>query len=299
MQDLIIIGGGPAGLSAATNAAAEGLSVTLLERDVVLGGQAGTSSRIENYLGFPNGVSGADLTRAAEDQASRLGANLLTDRQVVSLDFNEATGFWLTACRKGDKFVSAAVMLAVGVDYRRLKVEGGQSGIVMYGAPAEAHHECKDKDVIVVGGGNSAGQAALNLAAVGARVRMLVRRPLKQTMSRYLIERIAVDSRIVAEIGEIESVCTAEQRVTTKDGRVLPAFRVFAYIGSEPRTDFIQHCCTVDEKGFIETDGDFSANQAGMFVAGDVRADSRKRVAAAAGEGAIAAAAVWRFVYGA
>lgn len=298
MHDLVVVGGGPAGLSAALNAAAEGLRVILLERLDYLGGQAGTSSRIENYLGFRNGVSGEELTRLAAGQAKRLGADLRTSHGVARIEHNPATGYWLTVCDGGEQHVSSAIIVAVGVDYRRLSVPGGQSDLVLYGAPASAHEECKDHEVVVIGGGNSAGQAALNLADIGARVTLLVRRSLRHTMSQYLIERVAKHPAITAMIGEAERVNEDTRDVYTDIGTVLPAHRVFAYIGSVPRTDFIRHCCTLEEPGFIETDADFMANEEGLFAAGDVRMNSRKRVAAAAGEGAIAAASAWRHVAG-
>jgi thioredoxin reductase (NADPH) len=301
MHDLIIVGGGPAGLSAAVNAAAEGLTVTLLERNEELGGQAGTSSRIENYLGFRNGVSGEELTRHAAKQAVRLGADLRTNHGVARIEHNAATGFWLTVCDGGEQHVSTAVLIAVGVDYRRLKIPGGESDLVLYGAPASAHDECKGHDVVVIGGGNSAGQAALSLAGSGARVTLLVRRSLRHTMSRYLIERIAKHPAVAATIGEADAVEDGSgelKGVWTKEQTFLNAHRVFAYIGADPRTDFIRHCCKLEPPGFVETDNDFMANEDGLFAAGDVRMHSQKRVASAVGEGAIAAAAAWRHVAG-
>lgn len=299
MHDLTIIGGGPAGLSAAANAAAEGLNVVLLEAADVLGGQAGTSSRIENYLGFPQGVDGVTLTSAAARQAKRLGADLRTGKRVERLEHNPATELWVATCEAGDRFVSRAVLLAVGVDYRRFPVEVDPHELVLYGAPASAHEECAGHPVVVVGGGNSAGQAALNLARIGAHVALLVRRPLRQTMSRYLIERIATAEHITARIGEVAGVYPESPGVVLKGGEELDAHRIFAYIGSEPRTAFVSGCCSTVPPGFIPTDENFQANDAGLFVAGDVREGSYKRVAAAVGEGAVAAAAVWRFIFNA
>lgn len=298
MLDSVVIGGGPAGLSAALNGAAEGLDVLLLERSQSLGGQAGTSSRIENYLGFPNGVAGEPLTRRAAKQAQRLGAQLITGHAVTGVEHNQATGFWMTSCDQGCKHLSRTVILATGVDYKRLEIPGAvryaAEGKLLYGAPASAHEECIGQPVVVIGGGNSAGQAALNLAKLGAYVQLLVRRPLAQTMSHYLIERLAVDQHIEPIIGTARAIqCN---KVVTQDGRYLPAFRVFAYIGMTPRTNFLKQC-SLSKSGFIHTDDQFAANEHGLYVAGDVREGSFKRVAAAVGEGAIAAAAAWRQLY--
>jgi thioredoxin reductase (NADPH) len=295
MHDLVIIGGGPAGLSAALNGAAEGLDVLLLEGLDYLGGQAATSSRIENYLGFPDGIAGEPLTRKAAKQAARLGADLRTSHRVVSAAHNPATGYWAVECAGGTTHLSRAVLVAVGVDYRRLGIHGGDAEHVLYGAPASAHEECQDHNVVVIGGGNSAGQAALNLAHLGARVTLLVRRPLRATMSQYLIERVALHPGVTPVLGEPEVI--DGPWVTAADGGAYRADRVFVYIGSTPRTDFLHHCCTVVDPGYIQTDGSHAANDAGLFAAGDVRAGSFKRVAAAVGEGAVAAASAWRHIF--
>lgn len=297
MHDVIIIGGGPAGLSAALNGAAEGLNTLLLERAPVLGGQAGTTSLIENYLGFPNGVAGEPLTRKAVKQARRLGADIRTSHAVVAMEHNEATGTWLTTCERDTRHVSRTVILAVGVDYRQLPDSVDPLHRALYGAPASAHEECRGRDVVVIGGGNSAGQAAVNLSKIGARVTLLVRRPLKHTMSRYLIEKVAIDPNIDARIGSVGAI--KEQSIQPEDDvfEDIPADVVFAYIGMTPRTTFVEDCCTIHPPGFVPTDDQFRATETGLFVAGDVREGSFKRVAAAVGEGAIAAAAAWRHIY--
>jgi thioredoxin reductase (NADPH) len=295
MHDVVIIGGGPAGLSAAVNSAAEGLSTLLLEQLPYLGGQAGTSSHIENYLGFPQGVAGEPFIRRAAAQAKRLGASLVTEHAVTKVEHNPATDMWVVHCEAGCRHIARTVILASGVDYRRLDIPGGTDEHVLYGAPASAHIECTGHPVVVIGGGNSAGQAVLNLAKLGAHVHLLVRRPLRHTMSQYLIERIAVTENVEPVIGEPTRIDPGG--VATDRGMRLAAHRVFAYIGMVPRTAFIDNCCSTEGRGFIHTNDQFSANDAGLFVAGDVRAGSFKRVAAAVGEGAIAAASAWRHVF--
>lgn len=299
LYDTVIIGGGPAGLSAALNSAAEGLTVLLLERDPQLGGQAGTSSRIENYLGWPNGVGGKTLTQKALKQAMRLGAQVQTSRKVTSVEHSPMTGYWMTTCVGGEQFLSRTVVLASGVDYKRLLPSQDPRGLALYGAPAMAHEECAGHEVLVIGGGNSAGQAALNLARIGARVTLLARHPLLDSMSSYLIERLAVSKQVTMKMGELLTLAEDTATIGPNPRTFVPTYRAFVYIGMEPRTAFVKNCCTLDppESGYVKTDTGFRANGNGLFAAGDVRQGSFKRVSAAVGEGAIVSAKVWAHIY--
>ncbi len=294
--DLVVVGGGPAGLAAAVYGASEGLKTVMVER-VAPGGQAGQSSRIENYLGFPSGLSGSDLARRATDQARRLGAELLTVKEAIGL---RAEGAARLLELSDDSGLSASgVLLASGVSYRQLDTPGFPEltgAGVYYGAAMTEARACKGQHIIVIGGANSAGQAAVYFAGWAASVTMLVRSSLEKSMSRYLIEQIAALANVnvltgaTATAGEEEDGQLRRVRIDGPDGEdTLPADACFVFIGASPRTDWLQGVLARDERGFILSGRDVQANGwplqrepyvletsvPGVFVAGDVRARSR------------------------
>jgi thioredoxin reductase (NADPH) len=322
--DLVVIGGGPAGLGAAVYGASEGLRTVLVERTAT-GGQAGQSSRIENYLGFPDGVSGDQLTDRARRQAIRFGAELLTTRDVVGL---EPTGSGRTVHFADGASVSAhSVILATGVSYQRLAVSGldrltGRG--VYYGSALTEAASCKGQDVYVVGGANSAGQAAAYLARGARSVTILVRgTTLETSMSYYLIQQLAgmdaVRVRPCTEVIEAHGDDHLE-RLTLRDNatgtvETVDAGWLFVFIGAAPRTDWLGDLVARDARGFVLACPDLAPDGGrppgwtlerapyhletsvpGVFVAGDVRAESAKRVASAVGEGAMAVMLVHRYL---
>jgi thioredoxin reductase (NADPH) len=314
--DLVILGGGPAGLAAAVYGASEGLRTVVVERDAP-GGQAGLSSRIENYLGFPSGLSGADLTRRAVAQAKRFGADILAPQRAVAL---QADGSYrVTSLQDGGRLSSHAVLIATGVQWRKLNVPGADrltGAGVYYGAGAFEAASCKDEDVFVIGGANSAGQAAMNFAAYARRVIMLVRgESLSTSMSKYLIDECARKPNIEVQYGvqlveahgadRLEAISVRCDRTGEVDKT--PAFSVFVFIGAEPGTDWLEGVVARDGRGFILTGSDLFLNGQrpkgwlldrdptlletslpGVFAVGDVRHGSVKRVASGVGEGSIA-----------
>ena len=296
--DLLVVGGGPAGLGAAVYGASEGLE-TLVVESTALGGQAGSSRRIENYLGFPAGISGAELTSRAVTQARKFNARTATPYRVISLE----AGNGHHIVRLGEDHVIAArsVILATGAQYRRLPVEGlaDYEGIsVFYAAGPPEAQLCGASRVGVVGGGNSAGQAAVWLARGGALVTLLHRRAnLRDTMSAYLIqelERYGVAVRDSSEIGALHGDDGSLNAVTLKTGERLPFSFLFLFLGARPCTEWLDDAVARDEDGFILTGaaagGDYllETSVPGVFAAGDVRSGSIKRCAAAVGEGSMA-----------
>jgi thioredoxin reductase (NADPH) len=315
VYDVVVVGAGPAGLAAALYAASEGLETVVIE-GTAPGGQAGTSSKIENYLGFPTGISGQALAGRAQVQAQKFGAKLLISRDVVRLVCGR--GPYRLELDGGGTVSARAVVVATGAAYRKLSVANcvrfeGQG--IHYAATAMEAELTKGQEVVVVGGGNSAGQAAVFLAGTAAHVHMLVRSGgLSETMSRYLIERIEVSPAITVhpytEIVTLEGDATL-LRVTWKDStservETRAISNVFVMIGAVPRTDWLDGCLALDDKGFVCTgsaaDGTplaspFETTRKGVFAVGDVRSGSTKRVASGVGEGSVVVQAIHRFLH--
>jgi thioredoxin reductase (NADPH) len=319
--DLVIVGGGPAGLAAAVYGASEGLRTVMVEREAP-GGQAGQSSRIENYLGFPAGLSGSDLARRATDQARRLGAELLTVQDVVALRVEGSGRF--VGLSGGGTLSANCVLVASGVAYRQLDNPGFPEltgAGIYYGAALTEARACADQHVVIIGGANSAGQAAVYFSAYAGKVTMLVRGPsLERSMSHYLIEQIAALPKInvrtqteaVAAEGKDGHLHRLRVRGAGGDGieEVLDVDACFVFIGAAPRTDWLEGVVARDERGFILAGPDARTNGwplkrdpylletsvPGVFVAGDVRSRSIKRVASAVGEGSMAVSLVHQYL---
>jgi thioredoxin reductase (NADPH) len=314
--DLVIVGGGPAGLAAAVYGASEGLRSVIIERDAP-GGQAALSSRIENYLGFPSGLSGSDLTRRAVTQAKRFGADILAPQEAVSIQTEGP--YRITTLKDGSKLSSHVVLIATGVQWRKLDVPGAErltGAGLYYGAGASEAASCKDEDVYIIGGANSAGQAAMNFAAQARRVVMLVRgESLSSSMSKYLIDEIGTMPNIEVMTGtrmvevhggeRLEAISIRCDR--TGEVQKVSAAAVFVFIGAEPCTQWLDGVVERDVRGFILTGPDLLAggrrpkgwsvdrdpgllesSVPGIFAVGDVRHGSVKRVASSVGEGSIA-----------
>ncbi len=316
--DLVIVGGGPAGLAAAVYGASEGLKTIMVEREAP-GGQAGQSSRIENYLGFPAGLSGSDLARRATDQARRLGAELLTLQDAAGL-LVEGSGR-IVELTGGGSLSASSVLVASGVSYRQLEVPGfpelnGQG--IYYGAALTEARSCAQQHVVVIGGANSAGQAAVYFSPYASRVTMLVRADsLAKSMSHYLIEQIEalenveVRTRTQAVGAEGDGRLRALRiRDANGDESVEEADACFVFIGALPRTDWLAGVVARDERGFILAGLDAKTDRwplerdpfpletsvPGVLVAGDVRARSIKRVASAVGEGSMAVSLIHQYL---
>ncbi|MFE7797127.1 FAD-dependent oxidoreductase [Nocardia sp. NPDC057440] len=322
--DLIVVGGGPAGLGAAVYGASEGLRTVLVERTAT-GGQAGQSSRIENYLGFPDGVSGAQLADRARRQAAKFGAEVITTREVVGLEVNGSARTVRFA--DGGRLCAHTVIIATGVDYRRHTAPGVDDFTgrgVYYGSAMTEASECSNHDVYIVGGANSAGQAAVFLSRNARTVHLVIRADsLDKSMSHYLIQQIGQIPNI--KVHTRTEVISAEgddhlQQIVLRNNETdveekAEAERLFLFIGAAPQTDWLDGVITRDQAGYVLAGPDLlvdggrpagwelprpphhlETSVPGVFVAGDVHADSAKRVASAVGEGAMAVMLVHRYL---
>ena len=322
--DLIIIGGGPAGLSAAVYGASEGLHTLLIEQ-VATGGQAGTSSRIENYLGFPKGISGADLSTRAQAQAERLGAELLMPREVARIEVDGP--YRIVHLTDGTELVSKAVIIATGLSWRTLDVAGIerlQGAGVYYGATLHEARSYEEQDIYIVGGANSAGQAAMAFAPHAKTVTMLVRREnLEQSMSKYLIDQIAAqgnirvlfNTEVTAVHGDSHLQALTLLNTQTGEPCEVAAAALFCFVGAQPHTEMVAGVVQRDRHGFIPTGPDLAregkrpsgwtlprdpflmeTSVPGIFAAGDVRYGVVRRVVSAVAQGAVAVSMVHQYL---
>ena len=311
--DVLIVGGGPAGVAAGVYAGAEGLRALVVE-DIAIGGQAGTSSRIENYMGFPTGISGADLVWRGEVQAMKFGTRFAMPRRVTILERLEDESFCATF-DNGHRVRAAAVVVATGVQYRRLPIDRLEqfegSGIYYAATESEARY-CKETEVVIIGGGNSAGQAAMFLSRTARCVRLVVRgSSLAASMSNYLSSRLNADPRIAIEYGaEVVALHGDEhlealtiQDTKTRAARVVETRALFIMVGAFPNTEWLAGLIELDAKGFVVTGAAagpaaslFATSRPGIFAVGDVRAGSVKRVASSVGEGSVVISKVWEYV---
>lgn len=324
MYDVVIIGAGPAGLAASVYGASEGLKTLLIERDNP-GGQASSSARIENYLGFPSGLSGAELTRRALTQTMRFGTEVLTPQEVKGIRVQD--GYKIIEMGDGTEVFSKTVIISTGVAYRKLEVPGADTFTgagVYYGSAAVEAHACKDEIIYIIGGGNSACQAAMHMSKFAREVNMLLRKEyLSQLAANYLVEQISKvpnihvhgNTEIVAMSGDtrLEQVTLINNK--TNETRVAPAKAVFVYIGTRPSTAWTNDFVLKDEKGFIITGNDLlqvpqfraswklerapyisEASVPGVFVSGDVRFGALAGISSAVGEGAMATRFVRKYL---
>lgn len=324
LYDVVIIGAGPAGLAASVYGSSEGLKTLLIEKKVP-GGQAGTSSRIENYLGFPSGLSGADLTRRAITQSTRFGTDFLSPKAVKEI---KTKGAYKTILLDDDtEVITKAIVITTGVDYRQLTTKGIDKFTgagIYYGAAMTEAASCKDKHVYIVGGGNSAGQAAMYLSKFAKEVFILIRKPsLQETMSSYLIDqlngqeniKILPCTEIIEAMGEESLKQLNIKDLNTGDVKTVDADALYIFIGAKPYTEWLCKDILVNSKGFIETGRDLNfcpdfrkvwktdrdpylleTSCPGIFAAGDVRAGAMNRVASAVGEGSMAISFVHKYL---
>jgi thioredoxin reductase (NADPH) len=320
--DLVVVGGGPAGLAAAVYGASEGLRTLGVEMTAP-GGQAGTSSRIENYLGFPMGISGTDLTQRAVIQAEKFGAHLTVPCTAVSL--RDKAGHLVVGLSDGTDVAGRAVIAATGAAYRRLeaaRLTEFEGKGVYYSATELEARMCRPSPVVVAGGGNSAGQAAIFLSQHGSAVTIVIRgSDLEKSMSRYLVDRIAADPRIAVETDTTIVALEGDESLRALDLKgpagetEIECAGLFSFIGAEPCSTWLSRCAAVDDHGFVLTDRmlkaedlddrwagferaplPFETNHPGLFAVGDVRSGSTKRVAAAVGEGSAGVGSVHQYL---
>jgi thioredoxin reductase (NADPH) len=308
--DLVIVGGGPAGVAAAVYAGSEGIEALVVE-DTAVGGQAGTSSRIENYMGFPTGISGTDLTWRGQVQAMKFGTRFVMPRRVEAMA-RRADGAYCLTLDDGDEICARSVLVATGVQYRRLPLdhlEELEGAGVFYSATEMEARFCARTEAVVIGGGNSAGQAAMYLSRAAAHVHLVVRSgSLAASMSSYLMQRLEADPRVTihyhSEVTALHgeswlegiTLCTgeAEQRIDTR--------ALFIMIGAAPNTGWLSGLAATDDKGFVLTGAaagqadDYATTAPGIFAVGDVRAGSVKRVASAVGEGSVVVSRIWQYL---
>ena len=310
--DVLIVGGGPAGVAAGVYCGAEGLCALVIE-DAAIGGQAGTSSRIENYMGFPTGISGGDLVWRGEVQAMKFGTRFAMPRRVARLEVLDDGSFCATF-ESGERVRGGAVIVAAGVQYRRLpiaRLAAFEDAGIYYAATEIEARSCKGAPAVIIGGGNSAGQAAMYLSRSASCVHVLVRgRSLAASMSTYLSSRLEAEPRITIEYGDEVIALHGGDRlegVTVRNigsgrARDIETGALFIMVGAAPNTAWLSGIVDLDDKGFIRTGSDagasspFATSRPGVFAVGDVRAGSVKRVASAVGEGSVVVSKVWEYL---
>lgn len=308
--DLVIVGGGPAGVAAAVYAGSEGIGALVIE-DTAVGGQAGTSSRIENYMGFPTGISGTDLTWRGQVQAMKFGTRFVMPRRVEAMKRRE-DGSYCVMLDDDDELCARAVLVATGVQYRRLpldRLEALEGAGIFYSATEMEARFCGRTEAVVIGGGNSAGQAAMFLSRAASHVHLVVRSgSLAASMSSYLSQRLEADPRVTIHYDSKVTALhggTWLEAVTLKTGnaeRRIDTRALFIMIGAAPNTDWLSGLAATDDKGFVLTGAaagqadDYATTAPGIFAVGDVRAGSVKRVASAVGEGSVVVSRIWQYL---
>ena len=308
--DLLIVGGGPAGVAAAVYAGSEGLDALVVE-DMAVGGQAGTSSRIENYMGFPTGLSGTDLTYRGQIQALKFGTRFVMPRRVEELAKREDGSFCATL-DDGDEICAKAILVSTGVQYRRLPLDNLrelEGAGVFYSATEMEARFCHKTEAVVIGGGNSAGQAAMYLSRTAAHVHLVVRSgSLAASMSSYLTQRLEADPRVTIHYHTTVTKLHGEDWLTgvtftSPEGeKYIDTRALFIMIGAAPNTGWLSGLVETDEKGFVLTGAEvgratpFETGTDGIFAVGDVRSGSVKRVASAVGEGSVVVSRIWEYL---